>query len=548
MTPSLMTEATPRAEGQLDAVIVRSAPPGGSALARALRNGDVGAEWLLALPESPDAWRSRIAGIRAASEPGWADRLAPAFAATGAARDRLARAVDRGAVVTTGQQPGLFGGPAYTWTKAMGALAFADALEQATGVPVAPVFWAATDDADWLEASVTHLLMRDGVRTIALPGPATDGIAMNDVRLGDTAEALAALRAAAGSAASRSVLELVEGAYVPHATIGAAYLALLRALLEPWGIAVLDASHPATRAAADPVLRRALTAAPAVRDALRQRREAIVTAGHTPQVETLDELSLVFRTSIGASGREGERTRDRVPVADAARVAREAERGTLGANVLLRPVLEQCLLPTVAYLAGPGEYAYFAQVGPVAAALGVPQPLVLPRWAGEVVETRSLDLLESLELDEAALSDPHGAESIVARRVLEEPIQDALERLRLTIETQTGAVGGALRDAVAPGEAPVAAASVVEGLERDLLGRIARFERRLVAGVKRREASLMRDVAHVRGALRPYGKSPERTLNLVPMLARHGTGLLGMLRDGAGEHAQALLRGDTRVP
>ena len=548
MTPSPMTDASLQVDAGLDAVIVRSAPLGGSAFSRALRESDAGTEGLLAPPSSADAWRGRIDDARAAIEQGWAERLAPAFAATGAARERLARAADGGAVVTTGQQPGLFGGPAYTWTKAMGALAFADVLEENTGVPVAPVFWAATDDADWLEASVTHLLTRDGVRAVSLPGPATDGVSMNDVLLGDTADALAALRASAGSAASRSVLEIAEGSYVPHATIGGAYLALLRALLEPWGIAVLDASHPATRAAADPVLRRALAAAPAVRDALRGRHDAIVAGGHAPQVETLDDLSLVFRTSTRKSGSAGQRTRERVPVTDASRVAREAEVGSLGANVLLRPVVERCLLPTVAYLAGPGEYAYFAQVGPVADALGVPQPLVLPRWSGEVVERRSLALLESLELDEAALADPHGAETLAARRVLEEPIQDAVERLRVTIETQTGAIGGALRDAVSPGDAPLAAGSVVDGLERDLLGRIARFERRLVAGVKRRETALMRDVAHVRGALRPYGKSPERTLNLLPMLARHGTGVLGMLRDAARDHAEALLRGNTQVP
>ena len=90
---------------------------------------------------------SRGAEVRGGSGANWLDALMPAlgdtFAASPAAQ-RLARSAGgRGVVVTTGQQPGLFGGPIYTWSKAIGALTLADAIERATGIPVAPVFWAA---------------------------------------------------------------------------------------------------------------------------------------------------------------------------------------------------------------------------------------------------------------------------------------------------------------------------------------------------------------------------------------------------------------------
>lgn len=522
-------------------VRIRPVPLGGSALSQALQQGAVGHDWLAPRPASPESWQAHAAAVRAATAGSdWLAALAPAFAATGAAAERLARAADAGVVVTTGQQPGLFGGPAYTFTKALGALALADELERVTGMPVAPVFWAASDDADWAEAAVTHVATARGLQTATLAGPASDGVSMNDVGLGPLDEARAVLMAACGSAAHPSVLELVDAAYVPHATIGAAYVQLMRALLEPLGIAVLDASHPALREAADPVLRHALRHAPAVHDALRARVRDIEHAGYAPQVDVVDGLSLVFRSRLVDRDGRVTRVRERVKIAEAPQVAREAEVGALGANVLLRPVLERSLLPTVTYLAGPGEYAYFAQVAPVAEALGSPVPVVTPRFACELIEAEHFDRLARLGLDEASLRDAHAAETSVARGQLNETVADSMERLRVALDTQVRA----LRDALA-GEAAPVADDVVQGLSRDLAYRLDRFERRVLAGVKRVEHEVLRDVAVVRAAFRPNGQSPERVLNLIPLLARYGTGLLLRIREAATPHARQVVRGAT---
>jgi len=522
-----------------DALQIRRVPLGGSAFSQALQQGRVGGSWYAPRPVTPAAWAAHIAAVRESmQQTDWLTALAPAFGTTGAAAERLAQAAARGVVVTTGQQPGLFGGPTYTWTKALGALAFANELERQTGVPVAPVFWAASDDADWAEAAVTHVATARGLLTASLAGPATEGVALSDVPLGSLAAARTVLAAACGSTAHPSVLELVDAAYVPHATIGAAYVQLLRALLEPLGIAVLDASHPALRMAADGFLRRALKQAPAVHEALRARVQEVEQAGFSPQVDVVDGLSLVFRTQTVDRQGEVQRERERVPLGDASAAAREAERGTLGANVLLRPVLERSLLPTVSYCAGPGEFAYFAQVEPVARALGVAVPVVTPRFACEVLESEMLARQQRLGIADADLRDPHAAERLVARSQLDETVADSMERLRVALETQVGA----MRDVVAGDDAPVAD-EVVQGLARDLSHRIDRFERRVLSGVKRLEHETMRDVAAIRAAVRPNGQSPERVLNLVPLLARYGVSVLERIREAAGPHARELVSG-----
>lgn len=517
--------------------VVRDAPLGGGALSLALQAGATPPEWMRERPTTGAEWAkvALAARQRHAARP-WLSPIAAAFNATGEAAQRLSRAAAGGVVVTTGQQPGLFGGPAYTWSKAMAALALADELEAKLGIPVAPIFWAATDDADWQEAAVTYVVGENGLETLTLHGDATDGVALAEVPLGNIEAEIARLRAACGSAAQADILELVESAYVPHATVGAAYVQLLRGVLEPLGIAVLDAGHPAFRAASDPLLRQALTSAAAVGAALQSRTNAIRAAGFAPQVEDVAGLSLVFRTTRSERGN----TRERVPITLAARTVREAEVGTLGSNVLLRPVVERALLPTIAYVAGPGEYAYFAQVSPIAEVLGLDVPLAVPRWAGTVLEPHTARALQRLGVSEDEFADRHGVETRLAKEALDETVADALERLRVATETQLRALQGAVSAAE-----ELAPRSVVDGAGRDLRHTFDRLERRLVASVKRREAALMRDVAIARAAIRPLGQSPERVLNLVPALARYGTALLLAMRDRARVHAAALVTGDS---
>ena len=541
--PAAMSDVNFQAASSLQLPIVRTQQLGGGKLSRALQDGLTPAGWMARHPYNVTGWKERLGEVREQhAGRDWLATLSPAFAATGAAALRLSRAAESGVVVTTGQQPGLFGGPTYTWCKAISALAFADELELQLGVPVAPVFWAATDDSDWLEAAVTHVLGPDGLETLTLPGPASNAVSMSEVRLGDTARLIERLRAASGSAAHAEILELVDAAYVAHATIGASYVQLLRGILEPFGIAVLDASHVALRNAADPLLRRALSSAVAIDDAVREGIAEIRAAGFEPQVEDVSGLSLVFRTTRTEREEPGN-TRERVPVANAARVARESEIGTLGANVLLRPVVEHTLLPTMAYLAGPGEFAYFAQIAPVARVLQVACPVAVPRWSGQIVEPRILALLERLNVEESAFDVPDAVETQLAKTALDESIADAFERVRVTMETQMRALQSAVVSAN-----PVVPESVVVGAERDIAHKLDRLERRIVAGVKKRERGLMRDVAILRGALRPLNKSSERVLTLLPVLARYGPQVLQSMRVHARVHAASIVGGTVNTP
>jgi bacillithiol biosynthesis cysteine-adding enzyme BshC len=509
-------------------------PLGGSSLARgALARAPGISPWYADTPRTPDAWRRRAETIRQEFASGdWLGALKGALSASGAAATRLARSArGNGVVVTAGQQPGLFGGPILTWSKALSALALADAIESACGLPAAPVFWAATDDTDYEEARSTLVAVSGGVETLRLPPPARPGAPMSEMPLPDLSALIAQLERAAGSAAHAEMLDRVRAAYVEGATVGGAFVELIRGALEPFGIAVLDASHADTRRAASAILRRALDRAPELQRALAERAAAIAAQGHSPQVAAIDQLSLVFYSH----DRQVEKSR--VRLSDASRIAADARPEQLSPTVLVRPIVERAIVPTVAYCAGPGEIAYFAQVSAVAEALGVAVPMAVPRWSGTIIEPHIARILARLGFTLDDLRDPHAGEARLARAALPDRVMAALRELEASIDSSMRQLG----DAVAAGEPPLLYPTVIDGNRRILEQRLRRLERRLLAAVKRREQETMRELATARGALFPEGKRQERLLNLVPIAARQGPPVFTLVLDRAREHASAIV-------
>jgi uncharacterized protein YllA (UPF0747 family) len=505
-------------------------PLAGNALADAAIAGDAMSGWYEQPPRDVAAWRARLEIVRSEFGDDWLARLAPAFNATGKAKARLdSVAGGRGVVVTTGQQPGLFGGPVYTLSKALSALALADMLQKATGIPVAPVFWAATDDTDFKEASSTVIAVPGGAQLLRIDHSAPLGRPMSDMPLGDVSSQLEALERSTASTVDRTPLELLERFYRSDATVGSAFVAFIRELFAPLGIAVIDASHQVTRAASNPVLSAALEKADEIASSVTARNRELEAAGFTPQVQDMPGLSLVFSAASGG--------RKRIPIKARGKHALSDD---LGPNVLLRPIVERAILPTATYIGGPAEIAYFAQTVPIADVLGVARPAIVPRWSCTIMEPHVEKILKKLHLLAEDLRDPHEAEARVARSRLPKRVVEELNAARAVLDESMDA----LSDAVAEEKAPIAPA-VTAGLRASLLRRLDRFERRLIAAAKKQYVDVMQEIGTARGSLYPLGMHQERSLNFVPLLARYGPGLQNEMLAEAREHAGRIL-GETK--
>lgn len=505
-------------------------PFGGSALARDAVAGALG-DWYAAQLSTVSGWKGAAEDVaREFAERDWLGALEPALEASGNAARRLGECASAGGVVvTTGQQPGLFGGPLYVLHKALTALALADTVQERTGIKTAPIFWAATDDTDFAEANHVGVVIRGSVQTLGGGASPTPGQSMSTTPLGDVSLDIERLAEACGSAANVVPLAAVRDAYRPSATVGGAYVLLLRDLLEPLGIAVLDAAHPAVRRAGFPTVRGALERAEVVRDALQDRSRAVRERKYRPQVADVAALSLVFAT-------DGDGLRQRVPVRDVTSTGRETQPERFGPNVLLRPIMERAILPTVAYVGGPGEVAYFAQVSAVADAIGARWPRIVPRWSGTLIEPHVHEILSRLHASVADFRDPHAVEGRVAREGLAPGVRDALAQLAEVLTKESTILK----------EDPATSAPLqlsVESMRRGVEHRLGRLERRYAAAVKRSGAERLHDVAAARASLFPDGEPQERVLSFVPFLSKYGVATIDAILNGARQQMSELVSG-----
>jgi bacillithiol synthase len=309
--------------------------------------------------------------------------------------DRLAAGA--GAVVT-GQQVALFGGPLMTLMKAATAIHLAAEASRA-GYPHVPIFWLATEDHDFDEVNQATFLCSNDITTLRLPHHPAPGQPVGDLPFGDAIVPVAdELRRCLGE---NAVTELIATLYTPTATFSSAFAALLTRIFSRHGLIVIDASSRPFHALAYSTLLAALQNADELHTALIDRAHALEQSGYHAQVMVGEFSSPIFineattgvRTALKKSaGDKWSAGPAHYTTADLIRILDTAPE-RLSPNALLRPVVQDTLLPTSAYIGGPAEVAYFAQSQVLYQhILGHTTP-ILPRYSATLVDPSMAQLL-----------------------------------------------------------------------------------------------------------------------------------------------------------
>ncbi|HEX5726069.1 MAG TPA: bacillithiol biosynthesis cysteine-adding enzyme BshC [Longimicrobiaceae bacterium] len=481
-------------------------------------------------PRSLRAYREKLDEVRARFGRAERERAAAALRPTSArAAERLRRFVEEGgAVVTTGQQPALFTGPLYTAHKVLNTVRLAAALEARLGAVVLPVFWSGSEDHDFAEANHTFAVDGEGrLHRLAVRPTRALPFALSEMPLGDDVESTLDdfEHVVASNGDARFGIRLILDAFLPGVTLADAYRQTIEALFAPFDLLVTDAADPALKAASLPALLREAERAAAHERRVAEQTAALAEAGYPAQVTVVEGATNLF--FHGPAGRERlYREGDGFVARDSRRrftlteVERELARDPrcFSPNVLLRPVVESYVFPTLAYVAGPGETAYFAQAGPLFAAYGIRAPVVFPRLSAEIVPHEVQEIMDrlGLEADELAAHE-HEVVTRIARGRVPAEVQARLRELRASLVERFGAVIDA-----AHGIDPNLDLAIGARRNRALL-EVAAVERKVLTHVKRRDPALAREVATTRNHLRPRGEPQERVLNLFPYLARQPT-------------------------
>jgi bacillithiol biosynthesis cysteine-adding enzyme BshC len=500
-------------------------------------------------PATPEAWADTIA--RSQGTPRQPAALARVLANQQARRGappeaqvaaaRLADPATR--VVITGQQAGLFGGPLFTLLKAVTAMRLAAEVERTHGVPVVPVFWIDAEDHDWAEVSGCTVL-DDGLapRTVRLPD--LDGAGERPVArlvLDDTVgAALDELAATLPDTEFRAeVLDGLRRAYTPGRGMADAFGGWLETVLGPYGLVVYDSSDPAAKPLARDIFTREIAEPGATAELASRAGEALVAQGYHAQVTPHEGAISLFhldasRESIKAAGDHafiGERT---ATLADLAAEASSAPE-RFSPNVLLRPLVQDAIFPTICYVAGPNELAYLGQLREVYAHFGIAMPLMYQRATATLVDSATLRFLGKYGLpltalqpqDERALND-------LLESQLPPTVEQALTGVSTLVNERMDALAG-----VVPQIDPT-----LEGTVRTTLGKMQHelhtLHNKVIQAAKRKDETLRRQFQRAQALTFPAGHPQEREIGFVWLLNRYGPALIQRLREdiplGMGQH------------
>jgi len=308
------------------------------------------------------------------------------------------------AVVVTGQQAVLFGGPLYVLYKAVAVVKLAAQLEARRGRPVVPVFWVASDDHDFAEIRSVTLMDSDGrLRSLRyaptrepVGEPASQIILEPSIdRLFEEAE-----RCLPESPHKATVIDALRACYRPGVSIAAAFAAWISRVLP--GLVVIDPSDPSLKKLIMPVLRKEMSEASPSSRAAASVGPRLAAAGYHQQVPVREGFFNLFAHLDGHRRAVAERDGGlEVRGTDVRMTAQEAvalleeDPSLWSPGVLLRPLAQDLLLPTAGYIGGPSEVAYHAQIGPAYEQFGIPRPVLLPRPSATLVEPPQARALES---------------------------------------------------------------------------------------------------------------------------------------------------------
>lgn len=426
--------------------------------------------------------------------------------------------------VVTGQQVGLFSGPCYTIYKALTAAKLAATLTE-RGIPAVAVFWLATEDHDLAEVnhahtlSASHRLVRHEVPSPAVDHSPVGGLAFPDYPVDELAAALGGLPHA------DDVLEAVRASYVPGATLGRAFMRLLQRLLSGYPLLYLDPLRPAIRQIATPLLTRAVEQSAELSARLLARNAELEAAGYHAQVHFESRTSLFFllqdgqRLTLHRDGDDYVLGDTRFTPAQLA-----AQAAALSPNALLRPVVQDYLLPTVAQVGGPAELAYLAQSEVLYNALNRPAPVVVPRSGFTLVDSRAAKLLKRYELSvKDCLDSLDGLNARIAQRLVPEGLAKSLENSRET----TTAMFDRLVEEVAAFDKTLGEAAAKSRAK--VLYQIGKIEAKTALQALRHNERAATEAAYLFYSLYPEKHLQERLYTILPFVARYGLDLVDRL-------------------
>ena len=453
------------------------------------------------------------------------------FGSREATEKNIQRLETGAAAVVSGQQVGLFGGPAYAFYKALSAIRVAEELTEA-GTPAVPVFWMATEDHDLDEVRHVTWFKAGALSRFELPAHDSNHVPVGHVKLGAEVEALtrAAVEQLAGPDAAGIANTLGES-YGPEETYGTAFGKLFARLFAEHGLILLDPLDPRLHRIGAPVYKRALEDREILNGMLLERGKELEAFGVEPQVRVTTSSTLLFHMT--ADRREPVVAGDGVfqsggqswSQADAVGLA-EIEPESFSPNALLRPVVQDYLLPTACFLGGPAEISYLAQSEVAYRHLLGRMPVILPRADFTILDAKADKVLEHYGL---CLENVWAGRQELRRKIesiaLPVDLASDFDRKKEEIELTLAKLGTDIQ------KLDASLAGAVEKTQSKMSFQLDSLRRKVARALDEKAGLITAKVEFLENLLHPNKMLQSRELSLLPFLAQWGAAGMKELHD-----------------
>ena len=435
----------------------------------------------------------------------------------------LAKFEEGALAAVTGQQVGLLGGPLFSIFKVLSAVKLAEEAT-AQGIPTVPIFWMATADHDLAEVNHAFFAAADGKpQRLATPTVGAADAPVGGIRFGDEIAAVA--EQAAGLLGESDAAQWIRAAYRSGETFGSAFAKFYAQVFADLGVILIDPDDAVLHELAAPLYASAIDGAEDLNAALLERGRQLVRAGYHEQVKVTPASTVMFSIRKGArTAVHRSRTNGDAFEIGGERISREEllreikdQPGQFSPNALLRPVVQDSLLPTLAYVGGPAEVAYFAQSAVLYEKLLGRVTPILPRFSATIVDAKQANWLERYGL---SLPDLYAGPEATLRRIAALTLPPQLQAEFDAAEKDLEGALNHVRAAVTRLDPTLTAAA--DRAERKIRHQLGRLRQRAANAELRRNEVLSRHAAVLSNALFPDKVPQERRLAAAQFVARYG--------------------------
>ena len=433
----------------------------------------------------------------------------------------------RSVAVVTGQQAGLFGGPLYTIYKALTAVRYAEYIEEHFEIPAVPIFWLEVDDHDFDEVRRVTLMVPGGeIKTVTYTdGRETEPIPIKDRIIAETIRSFLEEIIWSFSTAEMgsNVLAKITSIYTPGRSFPDAFIEFFRTFFPRVPIVFFNPGDSKIKQLAQPFFQRAIQEHTAIHNAIKVQSDALQRKSYELQVPLHTGDYHLFHCINGRRIRLNEQmvfSGQSHKENEKQRITQFLERSITGISpdVLLRPVLQDYVLPTAVYVGGPSEIAYCAQLKRVYAMFDVPMPLIVPRWSGTIIEKKSLRFLKNLRIEPGRLlqEKPDVILNLMVEQSSNERFSPQFQKTYLQLKDRLDEIRkiGASLDGTLIG--------MIDNSEQKMKYQLDKIEGRFYTALQKANQVSAERACRTLKTVMPIGMLQERTFTVLNYLLRYG--------------------------